>query len=77
MLHKSGEEVTQFQFRAVLCKWLKFLGLQDQYIPTHSFRIGKATEAFQDGLGAQVIKKLGRWDSDCFQLYIRPKQLLF
>lgn len=67
LILKLGEAVTQFKFRAVLRKCLQFLGIQDQYISTYSFQIGAATEVFQEGMGVQVIKKLGWWDSDCFQ----------
>lgn len=43
-----------------------------KYFSTYSFRIGAATETFNKGLNARVIKKLGRWKSACFQRFIRP-----
>ena len=39
---------------------------------THSFRIGGATEMFKRDISIDLIKKLGRWKGDCYQVYIRP-----
>lgn len=43
----------------------------------HSFRIGAATSAATAGVPAYLIKMLGRWSSEAYQLYIRtPRETL-
>ena len=37
----------------------------------HSFRIGAATTAAQNGVADCTIKMLGRWESSAYQLYVR------
>ena len=37
----------------------------------HSFRIGAATTAAQNGIADCTIKMLGRWESSAYQLYVR------
>ena len=37
----------------------------------HSFRIGAAMTAAACGVPAEVIKTLGRWKSQAYQLYVR------
>ena len=44
----------------------------------HSFRIAGATLLFAAGVTAEVIKKMGRWRSDIYEIYCRlSKQRLF
>ena len=52
-------------------------GLPYQSLKGHSFRIGAASTAAAAGLPDWLIKVLGRWSSDCYQLYIRtPESVL-
>jgi hypothetical protein len=39
---------------------------------SHSFRIGAATTAAAANVPSWLIKRLGRWSSNCFERYIRP-----
>lgn len=58
-------------------KALQVSGLPYQYFAGHSFRIGVATSAAIAGLEDSLIRTLGRWNSDAFQLYIKsPKEHL-
>ena len=46
-------------------------GLPYQSLKGHSFRIGAASVAAAAGLPDWLIKVMGHWSSDCYQLYIR------
>jgi hypothetical protein len=46
------------------------LAVPPEELGTHSFRIGMATEAGRLGFPDHAIKALGRWDSDCYLVYI-------
>lgn len=71
-IHENGSPLTVYQFSAVLKRCLVYLRLSHLKITCHSFRIGAATEAARIGLQDNIIKKIGRWSSNSFQLYIRP-----
>ena len=49
-------------------------GLPYSSLKGHSFRIGVASTAAAAGLPDWLIKVLGRWSSDCHQLYIPTLQ---
>lgn len=74
-IHRDGLCLSRFQFTAVLRKCLKEGGLSPGEYAGHSFRIGAATEAARWGLSTNVIKKIGRWESNRYQLYVRPHLL--
>lgn len=71
-IHADNSVLTKFQFNFVLKKSLEYLGLDNLRITSHSFRIGAATEAARFGLHESIIRRLGRWESDRFRLYVRP-----
>lgn len=54
-----------------LKKLLLFLGIDPTPYKGHSFRIGAATNAACQGYSEQSIQKLGRWNSNALQRYIR------
>lgn len=72
-IHEDKSVLTRFQFNSLLKKCLHYNRLDAFKFTSHSFRIGAATEASRLGLESNLIKKLGRWESDRFQLYIRPQ----
>lgn len=52
-------------------KLITFLGLDPSHYKGHSFRIGAATHAASKGYSEQYIQKIGRWNSNALQRYIR------
>lgn len=72
LIHRDGLPLTKFQFSSVFKKCLRVMGFPETQFSTHSFRIGAATEAARMGLDDAIIRRLGRWESDRFNIYIRP-----
>ncbi|KAM4025850.1 LOW QUALITY PROTEIN: uncharacterized protein ACNLHF_026276 [Anomaloglossus baeobatrachus] len=73
--HMDGSFLSRYQFVAVLRKSLRGVGECPEDFGSHSFRIGAATEASRWGLGDEVVKCIGRWESSCFRRYVRPQVL--
>ena len=53
---------------------LSILGYDASSYAGHSFRIGAATTAAEQGIEDSVIKMLGRWESSAYQLYVRTSR---
>ena len=70
--HFDGSPLTRHQFNAVLRKALEFSDLGGHNFKSHSFRIGAATVAHNEGIPTAQIKEMGRWRSDVALSYIRP-----
>ncbi|OCT78044.1 hypothetical protein XELAEV_18029140mg, partial [Xenopus laevis] len=64
-------------FIAVFRKAMTALGLAAKEYGSHYFRIGAATEAARWGLGEEMIRKIGRWESNRFKSYVRPGRFEF
>ena len=62
--------LTMFQFCSVLNKTLKAFNSNLSGYKSHSFRLGAATRAAQQGWSAERIKEAGRWASDAYKGYI-------
>ncbi|OCT76602.1 hypothetical protein XELAEV_18031805mg [Xenopus laevis] len=73
LIHNDGSCLSRFQFVAVFKKAMTVLGLAVKDYGSHSFRIGAATEAARWGLGEEMIRKIGRWESNRFKSYERSK----
>ena len=71
---QSGRYLTRGVVSHLLQDSARFAGLPYQCLKGHSFRIGVASVAAAAGLPDWLIKVLGRWSSDCYQLYIRTPQ---
>lgn len=69
-IHQDGRPLTRSQLSDFLKSTLSAAGITGSF-SGHSFRIGAATTAAQQGLPDHLIKTLGRWSSDAYQLYVR------
>ena len=67
----DGSPVKTSHFTQQLRQALNFCGLDSSKYKSHSFRIGAASSAANNGLSDAQIRHLGRWKSDAFKLYIR------
>ena len=74
LLFQSGHYLTRGVVSHLLRDSARAAGLPFESLKGHSFRIGAASAAAAAGLPDWLIKVLGRWSSDCYQLYIRTPQ---
>ena len=68
---KDGRYLTKDIFITRVRSALTVLGYDSSAYAGHSFRIGAATTAAEQGVEDSVIKMLGRWESSAYQLYVR------
>ena len=75
---RSDEKyMTREYFVAAVREALSQAGIEASNYSGHSFQIGAATTAAQQGLQDSLIKTLGRWQSSAYTRYIRtPKDTL-
>ena len=74
---QSGVLLTRWSVTKLLRDSACSAGLPYRSPKGHSFRIGAASTAAAAGSPDWLIKVLGRWSSDCYQLYIRtPESVL-
>ena len=75
--YKDGRYLTRARFVEEVRQALQQAGLQAGEFAGHSFCIGAATSAAEQGLPDWLIKTLGRWQSSAYTTYIRtPKETL-
>ena len=75
---EDGKHLSRSEFGHLL-KWaLEAAGLETSRYCGHSLHIGAATSAAAAGVPDHLIKVLGRWHLEAFQLYVRtpPDTLL-
>ena len=78
---RAGNALTRSTFSLALKQILASAGLNDTALYfAHSFRIGAATAATaagRQGVPEWLVQAAGRWNSDCFEVYVRtqPDQL--
>ena len=67
--YEDGSYLTQRRLNTILKSALP--SNINNPISSHSFRIGAATTAASANIPSWLIKQLGRWNSNCYQIYIR------
>ena len=68
--YADGRPLTRQLLSSTVQSILRSAGYPGSY-SGHSFRIGAATTVAARGIPDHLIKTLGRWSSDAYQLYIR------
>ena len=63
--------LSRYHLTDVFQRLLQQSGYQQCLYSSHSFRIGAVTTAAVADLAAWLIKSLGRWSSDAYQIYIQ------
>lgn len=70
----GGSPLTREYFCSIIRLLLTMLNIDPTHYSGHSFRAGAATSAGNVELSSWELKKLGRWSSDCYNIYLRnPK----
>ena len=74
---KDGHPLMQQGLVTKMWEMLKRIGIDCQKYSGHSFRIGAATTAACQGVQDLLLKKMGRWESVTYQLYVQtPREQL-
>lgn len=63
--------ITKETVHALVKNLMQAVGENPEHFGTHSMRIGGATALFARGADPTVIRTMGRWSSDIYQLYVR------
>ena len=74
-INQDGSPVLRSEFSRTLSSVIQLCNLDPNRYKGHSFRIGAATYAAEQGLPDTKIRQLGRWKSDAFEKYIRITSL--
>ena len=74
-INRDGSPFLRSEFSKILGSIIQLCNLDHNRYKGHSFRIGAATYAAEQGLSDTKIRQLGRWKSDAFKKYIRITSL--
>ena len=72
----DGSSVSTHHFSQALNHCLTLCRLDNSHYKPHSFRIGAASFAADQGYTDAQIRGLGRWKSDAFKVYLRSSSLV-
>ena len=76
-IFRDGSPLTRDRLVSAVRAALSQAGVDNSQYSGHSFRVGAATTAAQQGLSDATIKMLGRWESSAYERYIRtPRESL-
>ena len=70
-IFSDGSPLTARHLRTTLRQIILKLGLNEKLYDVHSFRIGRATDLFRQGISIEKIKDLGRWKSNAVYKYLK------
>lgn len=68
--------VLRNNFLMVLMRCFLLLHIPSDNFNTHSFRIGRCTDLAIQGFSTEQLRQIGRWRSDAFMVYVRPRVLV-
>ena len=74
-INHDGSPVLRSEFSKMLGSVIRLCNLDPNRYKGHSFRIGAATYAAEQGVSDNKIRHLGKWKSDAFKKYIRITSL--
>ena len=69
--HENGTALTVAQVRDMVKQVAKAAGRDPSLYGAHSLRIGGATAALAAGVAPSLIRLMGRWSSDLYEIYTR------
>ena len=69
--HSDGRAITVAEVRAEVRRVMMAAGQPPEKFGAHSLRIGGATAALAAGVPPQLIRLMGRWSSDVYEIYCR------
>ena len=74
--HPGGRPISYLTYMTWFKNLLRYLGVRQVY-GLHSFRIGAATLAASLNISSVMIQKMGRWQSNAYERYIRIPVIRF
>ena len=69
--HASGASITTEEVRRMVRRVMEAAGRDPKVYGGHSLRIGGATAAHAAGVPPSLIRLMGRWSSDIYEIYCR------
>lgn len=71
LFRDGAEAFTVGRVREMVKSLMAAVGCDPKYFGAHSLRIGGATAALAAGIDPAVIRCMGRWSSDVYEIYMR------